>query len=59
MATVSYTATCGELLALSKGIRDAVAGLPEKRKYTISLDHAAGGNSTWGVTNPAGKVGKG
>jgi hypothetical protein len=59
MATVSITATAGELLQLGKAIKFSLADKPENRRYTVSINDAPGGGSTWSVTDPGGNVRKG
>jgi hypothetical protein len=59
MATLAYTATCAELLALSKAVRAAVCDKSGERRFTIVFDNAPGGGSTWSITDPAGNVKKG
>jgi hypothetical protein len=59
VATISNTASAGEILQAAKALKFAVAGLPENRRYTVSLTDAPGGGSTWSVTDPGGNVRKG
>jgi hypothetical protein len=59
MATLSYTATCAELLALSKAVRNAICDKSGERRFTIVFDNAPGGGSTWSITDPQGAVKRG
>jgi hypothetical protein len=59
MATVSITATAAELLQLSKAIKFSLADKLESRRFTISINDAPGGGSTWSVTDPQGNVKRG
>jgi hypothetical protein len=59
VATVSITATAAELLQLGKAIKFSVADKLESRRYSLTINDAPGGNSTWSVTDPQGGVRKG
>jgi hypothetical protein len=59
VATVSITATASELLQLSKAIKFSLADKADNRRFTVSINDAPGGGSTWSVTDPGGNVRKG
>jgi hypothetical protein len=59
MATVSITATASELLSLGKAIKFSLADKTDNRRFTISINDAPGGGSTWSVTDPQGSVKRG
>jgi hypothetical protein len=56
---ISITAPAAELLQLGKALKFSLADKPDNRTYTVTIDNAPGGGSTWAVTDPGGKVRKG